>query len=323
MALVRQLKTADFYAEIEVRLYRTPALKVLMCSANAMFMVSWNFPTINRHCHKTYGVCCWLYETKVCIKGSIHKLTWFASLLLGQNEWAFNKNMSSITFFFWASCSDHCFAALDLVADVEQPFGCLIVQNRQAMQSMRRSMDWVLWGCPPTQHSIGDPPSAPHVCCSCQMNWWDVVRQVQMGVSIWGAMHLHSMDRWALSGVDVQAPWRGMLGTMWLHCEYYLDKVILCSLSNFAMLFFFPRKTTTNLSTRVFGPSQTMKILVRSVSVKSVSSLKQNKKILFFHWCTKKTRFVRIPRGWVLFLIQKYLSQIPKVIPWFILILLR
>jgi len=40
MALVRQLKTADFYAEIEVRLYRTPALKVLMCSANAMFMVS-------------------------------------------------------------------------------------------------------------------------------------------------------------------------------------------------------------------------------------------------------------------------------------------
>jgi len=30
----------------------------------------------------------------------------------------------------------------------------------------------VLWGCPPTPHSVGDPPSAPHVpvCCCCQMN---------------------------------------------------------------------------------------------------------------------------------------------------------
>jgi len=29
-------------------------------------------------------------------------------------------------------------------AGVEQPFICLIVQNRQAMQSMRRLMDWTL-----------------------------------------------------------------------------------------------------------------------------------------------------------------------------------
>jgi len=28
----------------------------------------------------------------------------------------------------------------------------------------------VLWGCPPTAHSVGDPPSAPHVCCCCQKN---------------------------------------------------------------------------------------------------------------------------------------------------------
>jgi len=35
-------------------------------------------------------------------------------------------------------------AALDLGADVEQPFDCLIVQNRQAMQLMGRSMDWTL-----------------------------------------------------------------------------------------------------------------------------------------------------------------------------------
>ena len=32
-----------------------------------------------------------------------------------------------------------------------------------------------------------------------------------MGVSIWDAVHSHSMDRWALSGADVQPPWHGML----------------------------------------------------------------------------------------------------------------
>ena len=35
-------------------------------------------------------------------------------------------------------------ATLDLGADAEQPFNCLIVQNRQAVQSMGRSMDWIL-----------------------------------------------------------------------------------------------------------------------------------------------------------------------------------
>ena len=35
--------------------------------------------------------------------------------------------------------SIHRFAALDLGAGIEQPFGCLIVQNRHAVQSMRRS----------------------------------------------------------------------------------------------------------------------------------------------------------------------------------------
>jgi len=52
-----------------------------------------------------------------------------------------------------------------------------------------------LWGCTPPLHSIGDLPTAPHVCCCYQMNWWDVVRRVKMGVSIWGAVHLHWMDR--------------------------------------------------------------------------------------------------------------------------------
>ena len=38
----------------------------------------------------------------------------------------------------------HCLAALDLVAGVEQPFDCVIVQKRQAVQSMGRSIDWTL-----------------------------------------------------------------------------------------------------------------------------------------------------------------------------------
>jgi len=40
-----------------------------------------------------------------------------------------------------------------------------------------------------------------------------------MGVSIWGAVRLHSMDGWAISGEDVQAPWHGVLETVWLHCN--------------------------------------------------------------------------------------------------------
>ena len=140
-------------------------------------------------------------------------------------------------FFFWASCSNHGLAAVDLGADVERSLDCLIVQNRQVMQFMGRSMDltvednmvdglffcvtlkshrrghtpfvqagaetsdtgaeavkpdpgssweghsgvggcrclgWkcgALWGRPPTPHSIDDPPTAPHLCCCCQMNW--------------------------------------------------------------------------------------------------------------------------------------------------------
>jgi len=46
--------------------------------------------------------------------------------------------------FFWVSCWIHCLAALDLGAGVQWPFTCLIVQNRQAMQSMGRSLDWTM-----------------------------------------------------------------------------------------------------------------------------------------------------------------------------------
>jgi len=58
-------------------------------------------------------------------------------------------------------------------------------------------------------HSISDSSRAPHVCC-CQLNWWAVVWREQMGVSIWDAVHSHSVDRWALSGAGVQVPWRGV-----------------------------------------------------------------------------------------------------------------
>jgi len=139
--------------------------------------------------------------------------------------------------FFWANCSNHSLAALDLGIDVEQPLGSLIVHNHQTMQSIWRSMDWtlednlvdglffcatltgrkggqthlykqerkgptsvfeavgprlflgrffreggcqcrglkcgVLWDCPSTPHPFDDPPTAPHVCCFCQVNWWD------------------------------------------------------------------------------------------------------------------------------------------------------
>ena len=48
----------------------------------------------------------------------------------------------SCGFFFWASSSIHCLAALDLGASVEQPFRCFVVQKRQDDQSVMRSMDW-------------------------------------------------------------------------------------------------------------------------------------------------------------------------------------
>ena len=45
----------------------------------------------------------------------------------------------------------------------------------------RRWKDGVMWGCPHAPHPIGNPPSASHAfCCCCQMNWWLVVRRVQM-----------------------------------------------------------------------------------------------------------------------------------------------
>jgi len=60
-------------------------------------------------------------------------------------------------------------AALDPGVGVEQPFNCLIVQNRQAMQSMGRSMDWTLedntWStvCSSAPHSQASEEAIPHL----------------------------------------------------------------------------------------------------------------------------------------------------------------
>jgi len=67
-------------------------------------------------------------------------------------------------------------------------------------------------------HSIGDPPRARHFCY-CRQKWWVAVEQVQMDVSIWDAVHSHSMDKWALSRADVQAPRHDVIKTAWLLCD--------------------------------------------------------------------------------------------------------
>ena len=73
--------------------------------------------------------------------------------------------------------------------------------------------------CPTTPHSIGDAPTAPRFSCCPQMNWWVVARRVQMGVPIWDSVHSQSVDSWAPSGADVQAPWHSVQETLWLLCD--------------------------------------------------------------------------------------------------------
>ena len=61
---------------------------------------------------------------------------------------------------------------------------------------------------------VSDNCPAPHYYWfRCQMNWWVVVRRGTNGCLD------YSMDRWALSGADVQAPWHGVLETVWFQCD--------------------------------------------------------------------------------------------------------
>jgi len=68
----------------------------------------------------------------------------------------------------FAIFSNHCLAALDLGAGVEQPFDYLIVQNCQAVQSMRRSMigHWrTTWStvCSFAPHSLAAEKGIPYL----------------------------------------------------------------------------------------------------------------------------------------------------------------
>ena len=69
--------------------------------------------------------------------------TWLSKPILSDVT-SKNNVENSITFFFLASCSNHCLAALDLGTGVELPVDFVMVQNRHAMQSMRRPVDWTL-----------------------------------------------------------------------------------------------------------------------------------------------------------------------------------
>ena len=78
--------------------------------------------------------------------------------------------------------------------------------------------------------------AARTVYCCYQMNWWAVERQVQMHVSIWGAVHLHSMDRRGPNGAGVQAPWHGVLETVWLHGDEIQQVGCLRGLEDFSLV---------------------------------------------------------------------------------------
>jgi len=90
-------------------------------------------------------------------------------------NWSFCSNLSHT--FGCSSSFDrvvtiHCQAAPDLGAgvEVEEPFDCLIIQNSQAVQSKRRSMEWTLedkmvdglFFCAP--HSQSADQAIPHLC---------------------------------------------------------------------------------------------------------------------------------------------------------------
>ena len=66
----------------------------------------------------------------------------------------------------------------------------------------------------PLSWRVSDNCPAPHYYWfRCQMNWWVVVRRGTNGCLD------YSMDRWALSGTYVQAPWNGVLEIVSLFCD--------------------------------------------------------------------------------------------------------
>ena len=53
------------------------------------------------------------------------------------------------------------------------------------------------------------------------VRWIDVLLSsgYKIGVSIWDAVHSHSMDRWVLSGADVMASFDSVVEPVWLLCD--------------------------------------------------------------------------------------------------------
>ena len=116
-------------------------------------------------------------------------------------------NIFSFFFVFWASCWNHCLAewighwmttwltgcsSATYSQAAQEAIPLLYKQERKRPTPARRQLSWtqallgriillcgcwcggwkcgVLWGCSTTPHSTGNPPSAPHVCCCCQIN---------------------------------------------------------------------------------------------------------------------------------------------------------
>ena len=55
-------------------------------------------------------------------------------------------------------------------------------------------------------YCIGDLFRSLRFCCCSRMYWWVAVQCVPIDVSIWDAVHSHSIDKWALSGAALKAP---------------------------------------------------------------------------------------------------------------------
>jgi len=73
---------------------------------------------------------------------STHKV--HSEVGVGWNACSTHEQTGRSCFIVWASSFRHCLAALDHGAGVDQQIDCLIIQNRQAVQSTGRSVDWTL-----------------------------------------------------------------------------------------------------------------------------------------------------------------------------------
>ena len=103
----------------------------------------WRYNGIIADQYKQRGVLCHIGRATIELQPKIGTAEQNL-ILLPKKKTVVSICTTIVLFVVWASSSTHCLAALDLGASVEQPFDCLIVQNRQAVQSVRRPVDWTL-----------------------------------------------------------------------------------------------------------------------------------------------------------------------------------